>query len=54
MSGKLLAAKNLPKSATYTTKEVFDDWRAHGWKGSLADARDRLGGKKPRKNGDGA
>lgn len=30
VAGKLLDAKTLCKSATYTTKEVFDDWKAHG------------------------
>ena len=46
--GKLLAAKNDPKNATYSTKEVEEDWREHGWKGTTASCRNLLGSKKTR------
>ena len=46
--GKLLAAKNQPRTATYSTKEVEEDWREHDWKGTLASCRNLLGSKKSR------
>ena len=51
VAGKLLAAKNMPQTATFTSQEVVADWRANGWKGSLAACRQLLAGKKARFTG---
>ena len=51
VAGRLLAAKNMPQTATYTSQEVVADWRANGWKGSLAACRQLLASKKARVTG---